>query len=425
METLLDTKTVNAANRWWSWNVTSFVNSQFQGGDSIVSLGVKHFGQPNKMIVAHSREGSNKPYLAVSYITPIICENGWFTSSVFDAGKTVDWKAISWGESRPSGTSIVVKLRTGGDDNPYDGGWSGWHQHANGAENTLMPNNRYAQYRVELSTTDNAQTPELSEIVLAYEFDTLPPPAPTPIWPANGENMNDNTPNLDWNSVNDNSSPVLYRVWVDNNLDFSSIDRDSGWITADQWEVTSALADGVWYWRVQAKDGAGNVGGWSDTWNFTVTTSVLFTLELRAGWNMVSFPVLPDDADPDSMFSGYYRMYRWNAPSQSYVTSGGSSVEPDEPIVPGVGYWVFVMADENVVASGTPVDNLTLSLSTGWNLIGSPLGGASIANPDDTPDGSVLPSAFTWDGSRYVNTTDLVAGAGYWINARNSCELRL
>ena len=140
---------------------------------------------------------------------------------------------------------------------------------------------------------------------------------------------------------------------------------------------------------------------------------------------MVSFPVLPDDADPDSMFSGYYVIYGWDAASQSYVLCGGSSVEPDEPIAPGVGYWVNVLAGENVVVSGTPVDNLTLSLSKGWNLIGSPWGGASIANPDDTPDGSVLPFAYTWDGSAYELTTDLVAGAGYWVNALNNCVLRL
>ena len=140
---------------------------------------------------------------------------------------------------------------------------------------------------------------------------------------------------------------------------------------------------------------------------------------------MISFPVMPDNLDPDSVFSGYYLMYRWDAENRKYVISGGSAVEPDTPIAPGVGYWVSVLAAENVVVSGTPVDNLTLSLSAGWNLIGSPLGGASIADPDDTPDNSVLPPAYTWDGSKYVNTTNLVAGAGYWVSAWNSCVLRL
>ena len=95
---------------------------------------------------------------------------GWFESSIYNAGGVADWKKVSWFENKPTGTSIIVKVRTGGDDNPYDGGWSGWYQHSNGAENALMENGRYIQYRMELSTADNTKTPELSEITLNYEF---------------------------------------------------------------------------------------------------------------------------------------------------------------------------------------------------------------------------------------------------------------
>ncbi|MCS7131951.1 MAG: NEW3 domain-containing protein, partial [Hadesarchaea archaeon] len=39
--------------------------------------------------------------------------------------------------------------------------------------------------------------------------------------------------------------------------------RSSGWVADDNWRVAPALAGGVWYWRVQARDNAGNVGEWS------------------------------------------------------------------------------------------------------------------------------------------------------------------
>jgi subtilisin family serine protease len=94
---------------------------------------------------------------------------GWFESSIYDVGGIADWKKVSWVENKPSGTSIVVKVRTGNDNNPYDGGWSAWYQQSNGSENTSMPDGRYAQYRIELSTTDTAKTPELSEITFNYE----------------------------------------------------------------------------------------------------------------------------------------------------------------------------------------------------------------------------------------------------------------
>jgi uncharacterized membrane protein len=101
---------------------------------------------------------------------------GWFESSIYDAGGIADWKKVSWVENKPSGTSIIVSVRTGYDNNPYDGGWSAWYQQSNGSENISMPNGRYVQYRVELSTTNDTKTPELSEIMLNYEVgvDNIP-----------------------------------------------------------------------------------------------------------------------------------------------------------------------------------------------------------------------------------------------------------
>jgi hypothetical protein len=93
---------------------------------------------------------------------------GFFESSIFDAGGIADWKKVSWVENKPTGTSIIVKVRTGYDNNPYDGGWSNWYQQSNGSENISMPNGRYVQYRIELSTTDNTKTPELLEATLNY-----------------------------------------------------------------------------------------------------------------------------------------------------------------------------------------------------------------------------------------------------------------
>jgi hypothetical protein len=220
-------------------------------------------------------------------------------------------------------TSVVMKLRTGSDNNPYDGAenWSGWYEHNYGAENTLMPDGRYVQYRVELFTTWESETPVLTSDTVVINY----------------------TP-----------------------------------------------------------------GG--------------FTFRLRAGWNMISFPVMPNNKNPHSIFPGDYTMFKWNAVGKQYVLCTDDNIEN------GVGYWLYVFAAENVLVSGTPVDSLTLSLSTGWNLIGVPLAGASIASPDDTPDGSVFPYAFTWDSENRKYTlpvTDLVAGAGYWVCASNSCVLKL
>jgi PGF-pre-PGF domain-containing protein len=91
--------------------------------------------------------------------------SGYIESSIYDAGSFADWKTISWSENKPSGTNIVVMVRTGPTSTP-DGSWSGWCVHGNGNENTNLPNNRYAQYHVELSTPDNSKTPVLQDITI-------------------------------------------------------------------------------------------------------------------------------------------------------------------------------------------------------------------------------------------------------------------
>jgi len=86
-----------------------------------------------------------------------------------------------------------------------------------------------------------------------------------------------------------------------------------------------------------------------------------------------------------------------------------------------------VLEDENVNLLGVPVNQLTLSLRQGWNLIGPPYGGSSIADPADNPDNSVIPWAFTWNAHEksYSMTQQLEAGKGYWVYAMQDCELML
>jgi len=169
----------------------------------------------------------------------------------------------------------------------------------------------------------------------------------------------------------------------------------------------------------------------SGNYDFRVIVGKLlpFTLELTQGWNMISFPILTENMSPDSIFEGYYVLYRWDAENKRYVlhADSGDFIEPDPNVEVGVGYWVYVLEDEDVDLLGFPVERLNLSLRQGWNLIGPPYGGSSIADPADDPDDSVIPWAFTWNAveKRYDMTQLLEAGRGYWVYAFQGCELTL
>lgn len=61
-----------------------------------------------------------------------------------------------------------------------------------------------------------------------------------------------------------------YRIQVDDNLDFSSIYRD--YKTKNTY-YTPVLTEGIWYWRIKAKDSSGTWSDWSSSWSFTLVAA--------------------------------------------------------------------------------------------------------------------------------------------------------
>lgn len=99
--------------------------------------------------------------------------------------------------------------------------------------------------------------------------DTLSPGTPTLYTPNSGSTIADNTPAFDWSSISDNGYSGLnyYQIQVDNNSSFASPEINQT-PTASNYTPGTALANGRWYWKVRARDRAGNWGAWSVTWYF-------------------------------------------------------------------------------------------------------------------------------------------------------------
>jgi len=96
--------------------------------------------------------------------------------------------------------------------------------------------------------------------------DTQAPPAPTLLSPADGTTTDDNTPTFDWSDVTDPSG-VTYTLEIRGMAPKTGLTDSTYMLTSGE-----ALSDGNYSWRVQAVDGANNVGDWSDTWSLTVST---------------------------------------------------------------------------------------------------------------------------------------------------------
>jgi len=90
---------------------------------------------------------------------------------------------------------------------------------------------------------------------------------------------NDNTPTLDWWDVDGAS---IYTLQYSDQSDFS-IHTEVTDIAESVHEITDALSDGVWYWRVRALDSEGLAGWWTMVDSFVVDAICTLTIFASAG----------------------------------------------------------------------------------------------------------------------------------------------
>jgi N,N-dimethylformamidase beta subunit-like, C-terminal/Domain of unknown function (DUF4082)/Bacterial Ig-like domain/Bacterial Ig domain/Purple acid Phosphatase, N-terminal domain len=121
-----------------------------------------------------------------------------FNSRVFDAGSgaSADWRALSWNASTPSGTEVALSVRTGDTATP-DESWTAFSPIAvSGGD--IPGSSRYLQYRAQLTTTNPAETPTLSNVSIAYSSGVVTPQTTIDSGPS-GE-TNDSTPTFTFHS---------------------------------------------------------------------------------------------------------------------------------------------------------------------------------------------------------------------------------
>jgi uncharacterized membrane protein len=139
-----------------------------------------------------------------------------------------------------------------------------------------------------------------------------------------------------------------------------------------------------------------------------------FALGLGSGWNLVSFPLTLEGMTPANLFAGQtYYTWRWDAENKKYI-----SPSPTTPVELGVGYWIWVGYGQTVTTIGVPVENYSINLIAGWNLVGFPA-----TNENTTPDNLFSGQTYyiwKWDAvhAKYVSpsaTAPVELGVSYWV----------
>ncbi len=169
---------------------------------------------------------------------------------------------------------------------------------------------------------------------------------------------------------------------------------------------------------IEAADIVGNIA--YDTTSFTIIGVETKEIVLAAGYNLVSISVDPVDATTlGSIFLNKVAI-------QGYDGSGYVDYT-DTTLVPGMAFWVASSAADTVDVVGYDVNEYTLDVVTGFNLVGALAATASFTDFED-PEG-VLVSGWLYEYNAatkaYEAATTLEPGKGYWVAATDTGTIEL
>jgi hypothetical protein len=130
----------------------------------------------------------------------------------------------------------------------------------------------------------------------AFTVESEAPQAPVLSLPDTGTETRAKA-HLDWQDSADPSQPVVYRLQIASDQNFSSLvlnkDRltESEYTLAEEEMLAATLESAPYFWRVKATDSAGNEGEWSDPWSFFINAPATPSLLLPASNGDIKTPV--------------------------------------------------------------------------------------------------------------------------------------
>ena len=139
------------------------------------------------------------------------------------------------------------------------------------------------------------------------------------------------------------------------------------------------------------------------------------TVDHSDGWNLVGFPFELENSD--------YNVIYPEATSGTLYSFDGTYVGETE-LVPGVGYWLNFPSSGSDILNGDPITTITISLSSGWNLVSGLSSNLSVEEIVDINSIIVSGTIYGFDGT-YQNSSILEPGKGYWMNANDDGDITL
>ncbi len=153
--------------------------------------------------------------------------------------------------------------------------------------------------------------------------------------------------------------------------------------------------------------------------NLTITDTsflVTSTFNVSSGWNLISIPIETLVKTKNGLFPN----------SSSFAYGYINNYVIRDTLEPGYGYWLKFDNGQEVQLSGSSINQISVPLRSGWNLIGSLNGSIPVNSLSTSPPGIITGYIYGY-GPNYFIATHLEKGRGYWVksNANGTLNLNL
>ncbi|WP_455393261.1 Kelch repeat-containing protein [[Eubacterium] cellulosolvens] len=193
-------------------------------------------------------------------------KNGTYISSPYDTCSRSSFKEISWYGNVPADSLIKFQLRTATNESNLmnvtfigpDGSAATFYTSSSSEIWSGHNGDRWIQYKVYFNMSIFTESLSLKDVTITYNC----LPETIVVDPIDESIISNNKPIFKWTfSDFDSMKQKAFQVVIDDDINFTSIDFDSGeQISVEQhWEFPmgtsySVLSDGSWYWKVRTMD---------------------------------------------------------------------------------------------------------------------------------------------------------------------------
>ena len=136
----------------------------------------------------------------------------------------------------------------------------------------------------------------------------------------------------------------------------------------------------------------------------------------QSDWNLVGLPVEVENP---------YYLTLFPDAIENTLFSFDDAYTPDSIMMEGEGYWLRFESAGNTTITGNTINELTISLNEGWNLISGISTPLNITDIQDTDGIIIAGTVYGFITEGYSSAEIIEPGKGYWIRANNPGSITL